>query len=103
MPEQQEFLFIARSPKAASAATFADNAPLTEDALVEEIRVAWRLPFLRQKVRVTLRNCVVPEMNGLLEITSPLPDYPFTRAIPLHLRIDTITFTHTQITSCVLI
>ena len=103
MPEQQEFLFIARAPEPASTAASADAPDLPPDALIEEIRRAWRIPFLRQKVRVALRNSIVPEMNGLLEVTSPLPDYPFNPAKPLHLRIDSVTFTHKQITSCALL
>lgn len=99
MPEQQEFLFLNCDVETAPTR----NVPLTEDTLIEEIRAAWRIPFLRQKVRVTLKNCIADEMNGLLEITSPLPDYPFDASKPLHLRIDSITFTHKQITSCVLL
>jgi len=38
-----------------------------------------------------------------MEIAAPFPDYPFNPAKPLHLHIDNIRFTHTQITACVLL
>ena len=97
MPEQLEFLLLDNN----SGAPPDCNAHLSENDIVEEMRATWRIPFLRQKVRVTLRNCVIDEMNGFLEIATPLPDYPFDATQPLRLRIDSITFTHKQITSCV--
>lgn len=99
MSTQQEFLFIdgpADTPGAGATSS-------SEERIIEEIRAAWRLPFVRQKVRVALRGCDVCEMNGLLEIAEPAPDYPFDAAKPLRLRIDGITFAHTQIISCVLL
>ena len=103
MPEQQEFLFIDTRSELAPNATPADSDSLTEDTLIEEIRATWRMPFLRQKVRVTLRGCDVYEITGHLEIASPFPDYPFKATQPLHLRIGDITFTPAQITSCALL
>jgi hypothetical protein len=120
MPAQQEFLFIGNIPNnipettpatPATPATHAISAisatpataPVSEETIIDEIRATWRIPFLRQKVRVTLRGCPVDEMNGLLEIADPAPDYPFDAAKPLHLRIDSIRFTHKQILACVLL
>jgi hypothetical protein len=105
MPAQQEFLLIASRPETAPGAHPAE-APATEDALVEEIRATWRMPFLRKKVRVTLRGCAIDGLTGTLEIAEPYPDHPFDPARPLHLRIDSLpnhTFTPAQITACVLL
>jgi len=130
MPDQQEFLFIDTTtspagtgsagvppadegrpgPRSIQNPVSSEATGLTSkiqnlhtDTLIEEIRAIWRMPFLRQKVRVTLRGCNIDEMTGYLEIADPIPDYPFNPARPLHLRIGHITFTRNQITSCVLL
>lgn len=75
METQQKFLFIDGRPDTPSPATAsAPVAASTEDAIIGEIRAVWRIPFLRQKVSVTLRDCPVDEMNGLFEIGDPAPN-----------------------------
>ncbi len=63
--------------------------------LRERISVCWRLP-LGQRVRVDLRDCELPWLQGRLELVQA-PDLPLDPRQALVLRIGTIEFSSRQI------
>lgn len=87
-PDQLEFLLVGAADGMAHLAD-----PLGD--LRERISVLWRLP-LGQRVRVDLRDCELPWLQGRLELAQA-PDLPLDPRQALVLRIGTIEFSSRQI------
>lgn len=87
-PDQLEFLLVGAADGTAHLAD-----PLGD--FRKRISVLWHLP-LGQQVRVDLRDCELPWLQGRLELAQA-PDLPLDPRQALVLRIGTIEFSSRQI------
>lgn len=87
-PDQMEFLLVGAADGLAHLAD-----PLGD--LRERVSALWHLP-LGQRVRVDLRDCELPGLEGRLELAQA-PDLPLDPKQALALRIGTIEFSSRQI------